>query len=91
MQINHVMRSSVVNGPGKRYTIWVQGCSIHCKGCINPDTWDQKAGTKIDIDTLVQDIQSLNGSIDGITLTGGEPLDQIDGLLQFLPKVFKDF
>jgi anaerobic ribonucleoside-triphosphate reductase activating protein len=91
LRLNHIMKSSVVNGPGKRYTIWVQGCSIHCKGCINPDTWNPKAGTEIDEKTLIDDIKSLKGSIDGITLTGGEPLDQIDGLLKFLPEIFNEF
>jgi len=71
LRINRIIKDSKVNGPGKRYTIWVQGCSIHCNGCSNTDTWNPEQGTEFKIKDLVEDIQQQK--IDGITLTGGEP------------------
>ena len=89
-RINKILKSSLVNGPGKRYTIWFQGCSIHCKGCINPDTWDQNGGELKSNSEIVNELCQLKGQIGGLTLTGGEPLDQLDGLLKFLPMVNMD-
>jgi anaerobic ribonucleoside-triphosphate reductase activating protein len=89
LKINKILKRSLVNGPGIRYTIWFQGCSIHCKGCINPDTWDQTKGDAMEIAEIVKDINETPG-IDGITLTGGEPLDQSEGLLKFLPQIFQN-
>lgn len=70
-----------------RYTIWVQGCSIHCPGCINLDTWDPKEGYEKSIDDIVEDIMAEPG-LDGVTITGGEPLDQYDAVLGLCKKLF---
>jgi len=86
MKINDIIKSSQVNGPGKRYTIWVQGCSIHCKGCSNKDTWGFECNNIKSNDELLKDIQ--NQDIDGITITGGEPLDQYEHTLSFLKVVY---
>lgn len=90
MKLNHIIPDSVVNGPGKRFTIWFQGCSIRCKDCINKDTWNPEAGREVTPENLAKEILDLKDEIDGITLTGGEPLDQLEGLLEFLPLVHKD-
>ena len=45
LKVNHILDSSSVQGPGKRFTVWVQGCSLHCHGCQNTDTWDQFKST----------------------------------------------
>ena len=78
---------SEAQGPGVRYTVWVQGCSIHCPQCSNIDTWDFKNGEEIDVDTLITDIMRMK-DLDGITITGGEPLDQYGAVYELCLKLF---
>lgn len=85
LKLNHIIENSKVQGPGERFTVWVQGCSIHCKNCINVDTWDFSAGYLQDIDSLASQIIKSNLSL---TITGGEPLDQFDSVLDLTKKVF---
>lgn len=68
-----------VLGPFSRSVIWVQGCDFGCKGCIVPESWDQNAGEEIDISELVDWILN-QPSIEGITLSGGEPMLQAEAL-----------
>ena len=89
MRVNKIINDSKVNGPGKRYTIWVQGCSIQCKGCSNTDTWDFDKGKEISPKKLVEDLEKEK--VDGITITGGEPLDQYKKVIKFLKLVFSSY
>ena len=78
--IHGKLASSTVNGPGNRAVIWFQGCSgMNCPGCWNPDTHGYKEESFETLDSLVRWINSL-GSIDGITFSGGEPMQQVDEL-----------
>ena len=61
-------------GPGKRLLFFTQGCSIHCKGCINSHLWKFGCGRNISATEILHICQ--NNEVDGITLHGGEPLDQ---------------
>jgi len=70
-------------GPGKRVGIWVQGCSIHCKGCINKSTWNKKNGKKLTVINVYEIVNQLCQDYDGITITGGEPFDQYPQLMAF--------
>lgn len=72
---------SVVDGEGIRTVVWTQGCSHNCQGCHNPGTHDFKSGYLEDIDNIRKEIDSLEGQ-DGITLSGGDPLMQIDACLE---------
>lgn len=72
---------SVVDGEGIRTVIWTQGCSHNCLGCHNPGTHDFKGGYLENIDDIKKEIDSLEGQ-DGITLSGGDPLMQIDACLE---------
>jgi anaerobic ribonucleoside-triphosphate reductase activating protein len=87
LRINHIGRALHAQGPGVRYTIWTQGCSIRCPGCSNTDTWDFNGGAEHPVDELVQDILKMKG-LDGITITGGEPLDQYEAVLDLCEKLF---
>lgn len=87
LKLNHIIEKSYVQGPGERFTIWVQGCSIHCKDCINTDTWDFDKGNSIELDELLSLI--LNSTSSGLTITGGEPLDQFESILELATKLFK--
>jgi len=90
LKINYTLETSKVQGPGTRFTVWVQGCSIHCQGCQNKDTWDFDSGESISIDFLATQIK--NSPSPGLTITGGEPLDQLDAVYSLISKVnqYKD-
>ena len=77
-----------VLGPGLRYVIWVQGCHRHCKGCVTPESRPFTNGIEIDIRALALDILSKE-TIDGITISGGEPFLQAKGLSQLLTYVLR--
>jgi pyruvate formate lyase activating enzyme len=77
-----------VDGPGVRYLIFTTGCAMRCQFCHNPDTWDMKKGTLYTADELLEKavkFRSYWGKDGGITVSGGEPLLQID----FLTELFK--
>jgi anaerobic ribonucleoside-triphosphate reductase activating protein len=87
LRVNHIGKHLHAQGPGVRYTIWTQGCSIQCPKCSNIDTWDFEKGSIYSVNDLEKDILSTRG-IDGITLTGGEPLDQYNAVLNLCEKLF---
>jgi anaerobic ribonucleoside-triphosphate reductase activating protein len=70
-------------GPGKRVGVWVQGCSLHCLGCVSKSLWPKKKGNDIEILKLACAISEVKHSYDGITITGGEPFDQYESLITF--------
>lgn len=78
-----------VDGPGVRYVIFMSGCAMRCQFCHNPDTWNMQAGTPYEADELLEKAlryRSYWGSQGGITVSGGEPLLQIDFLLELFTK-----
>jgi anaerobic ribonucleoside-triphosphate reductase activating protein len=83
LQLNKIQYPIYNLGPGKRFGIWVQGCSIHCKGCINKSTWAKKQGRKMHILDIYNLIELICKDYDGITITGGEPFDQYPELMTF--------
>lgn len=76
-----------LDGPGIRYVLFMQGCPMRCLYCHNPDTWDMQSGTEIEIDEIIKEYKSNIGFYrsGGLTVTGGEPLVQID----FVTELFK--
>ena len=78
-----------VDGPGVRYVIFLSGCAMRCQFCHNPDTSNMQAGTPYTADELLEKAlryRSYWGSKGGITVSGGEPLLQIDFLLELFTK-----
>ena len=71
-------------GPGKRIGIWVQGCSLGCKGCLNKTTWNKNEGQSVPVLDLFNWIGNLGSDFDGITISGGEPFQQYEPLIAFL-------
>ena len=73
-----------VDGPGVRFVIFCQGCPMRCKYCHNPDTWELGKGTRISPQALIDEYARNKAfyARGGITVTGGEPLVQIDFLLE---------
>ena len=66
---------SIVDGPGLRAVLWTQGCSHHCKGCQNPQTWDFEGGGLVPI-SLVKDAIAELEYHTGLTISGGDPMFQ---------------
>lgn len=79
---------SIVDGPGFRFTIFVQGCPHNCEGCHNPQTHDFNGGRISDTDELLKSIKD-NPLLDGVTFSGGEPFCQAKAL-SYLGKQIKD-
>ncbi len=74
-----------VLGHGRRVGIWLQGCSIGCKSCCSLDTWEFDEDRSIDVGSLVEWCgETSGGALDGVTISGGEPFDQPEGLLALL-------
>jgi len=72
---------SVVDGFGVRTVIWTQGCSHNCPFCQNPSTHAFDGGSLFEIEDIFEEIDNLVGQ-DGLTLSGGDPLFQIDAILE---------
>ena len=82
IRINSYIPITDVEGVGTRFAIWVQGCSIHCKGCANSHMWDKKGGTLYNTDDLINLIKSYKDRVEGVTFLGGEPLEQIEAVTE---------
>ena len=82
-RIHSLESFGTVDGPGVRFVVFVQGCPMRCAYCHNPDTWDMNGGTLMEpsyiIEQYERNISFYKGG--GITVTGGEPLMQVDFLL----------
>jgi anaerobic ribonucleoside-triphosphate reductase activating protein len=71
-------------GPGARYALWLQGCSIRCPGCCNPHLFEPGGGERVPAAVLLTELQRVRDAIEGLTVLGGEPFDQPEGLLSVL-------
>ncbi len=82
-RIHSLESFGTVDGPGVRFVVFVQGCPMRCAYCHNPDTWEMNAGTLMEpaeiIEQYERNISFYKGG--GITVTGGEPLMQLDFLI----------
>ena len=88
LRIAGVIDESVVDGPGIRYVVFVQGCPHRCKGCHNPQTHDFKGGTTADIAQILREIDA-DPLISGVTFSGGEPFCQAEQLCELADEVKK--
>lgn len=83
-RIHSLESFGTVDGPGVRFVVFVQGCPMRCAYCHNPDTWDMHAGTLMEADEIIEqyerNVSFYKGG--GITVTGGEPLMQVDFLTE---------
>lgn len=81
MRVHRIIKRTAVDGPGVRFCVWVQGCTRHCRGCFNPDTWDPDGGYDASVEEIARKIAATDG-IEGITLLGGEPFEQAEECAQ---------
>ena len=76
-----IERESIVDGPGFRYVLFVQGCPHRCPGCHNPESHDFEGGTDMTVEEVFADIMK-NPHLRGVTFSGGEPFEQVPALLK---------
>lgn len=90
MYYGEIKKVDVANGPGARVSLFVSGCTHHCKNCFNQQTWDFQYGRPFTEQTEQEILQALQPSyISGLTMLGGEPFEPANQrcLLPFLKKV----
>lgn len=91
IEINKAHFPVTVLGPGRRIGLWLQGCSIRCRGCVSQDTWPQDPARAMPVaDLLAWCRRTSRNALDGVTISGGEPFDQpralaalLDGLVRW--------
>ena len=92
MRYNLIRKMDISNGPGVRVSVFMQGCSFHCKNCFNPETWDFEGGKEFN-DETIEKILNLCGQnyVEGLSILGGEPMHptNIEGTTK-LAKAFKE-
>ena len=92
MRYNLIRKMDISNGPGVRVSIFMQGCSFHCKNCFNQETWDFNGGQEFSDETINKVIELCNKpEVKGLSILGGEPMHptNIEGTTK-LAKVFKE-
>lgn len=82
-RIHSLESFGTVDGPGVRYVVFVQGCPMRCAYCHNPDTWAMTGGTMTEPEYIIEQYERNQGFYKGggLTVTGGEPLMQLDFLI----------
>ena len=92
MNYSNIKEYDIANGPGIRYTLFVSGCTHHCKGCFNPETWDFAHGKPFTKDIEDHILEEVGQEYyEGLTLLGGEPMEPSNqkGLLSLVTR-FKE-
>ncbi|MFA6713153.1 MAG: anaerobic ribonucleoside-triphosphate reductase activating protein [Bacteroidales bacterium] len=77
ISILRIVEDTIVDGVGLRTSIYAAGCSHHCQGCHNPESWDISNGTLYSIESIMKVIKDADFS--NVTFTGGDPLYQVEG------------
>ena len=84
--LHSIESCGTVDGPGIRFIVFTQGCPMRCQYCHNPDTWDFKENHKVSVDEIVKQYEGVKEfCAGGVTVTGGEPMVQIE----FVTELFK--
>lgn len=92
MIIDRILYPITSLGPGRRITVWTCGCSKHCDRCANPELWEFDRTKDVDVQKLVDIVKKIcsDYSVDGLTLTGGDPLEQFDDVISLCKGVRND-
>ncbi|MDO5479602.1 MAG: 4Fe-4S cluster-binding domain-containing protein, partial [Clostridia bacterium] len=90
-KIHSLESMGLVDGPGIRAVVFFQGCSLRCRFCHNPESWNTEAGTEVDSVSLSKKLIKLKPYFDksggGVTASGGEPLLQKDFLIDLFKRL----
>ncbi|HEU0030194.1 MAG TPA: 4Fe-4S single cluster domain-containing protein [Kofleriaceae bacterium] len=81
LRVATIIDETEAEGPGRRLALWVQGCTIQCPGCCNPEMFRPDRGTVMTADELGARLDRMHGQIEGISVLGGEPFEQPAGVL----------
>lgn len=81
INVARVVPRTNAEGPGTRFALWTQGCTIRCDGCFNPHLWTNNGGIPTTPAALAD--QAINANVEGVTLLGGEPTEQAAALATF--------
>ena len=84
LRLNRTHYPVTVLGPGVRAGIWVQGCTIGCSGCVARDTWDADGGAAVDVEAVLDWLHEIDGPVEGVTVSGGEPFQQPEAVAELL-------
>jgi len=87
-----IKKHDIANGPGVRVSLFVSGCTHHCKGCFNQEAWDFQYGSPFTEEQIDEIIQALSPKyIQGLSLLGGEPFEYVNqkGILELVRQVKK--
>jgi anaerobic ribonucleoside-triphosphate reductase activating protein len=77
LRVAAIAEDTCAEGPGRRWALWVQGCSLRCAGCCNPEMFDERRGEVTAIDELCARISEAQAhGVEGVTFLGGEPFEQ---------------
>lgn len=90
LKIHSFESMGAVDGPGLRFVIFLQGCVMRCAYCHNPDSWDFDSGKEYSVDDCINEVlkyKNYFGKDGGVTISGGEPLCQIDGVIELFSKL----
>ena len=86
--IHSIESCGTVDGPGIRFVVFTQGCPLRCQYCHNPDSWDFKENQKMSVEEILEQYEGVKEfCTGGVTVTGGEPMAQMD----FVTELFKTF
>lgn len=83
LRVAAIVDDTQAEGPGRRWALWVQGCSLRCAGCCNPEMFDERRGQPAEIEALAARIaEARRRGVAGVTFLGGEPFEQAAGLAE---------
>jgi anaerobic ribonucleoside-triphosphate reductase activating protein len=86
VRLHAIEHASRANGPGLRAVVWFQGCTLICPGCFNPGTHDANAGYVTETAALAAEILARKDALEGLSISGGEPFQQPEALLDLLQR-----
>lgn len=84
IRILTIIKETGSDGPGLRNSVYMAGCSHHCPGCHNPQSWDPEGGTEREVSDIVKELLSVPYNI---TISGGDPFYQADALYELLSEI----
>jgi anaerobic ribonucleoside-triphosphate reductase activating protein len=87
VQIAFSIPNTEAEGPGSRFALWTQGCTLGCPGCCNPEMWRAQGGQSESVEALFAQIYAVRDSIEGVSFLGGEPFEQDSALALLALKI----
>ncbi|MBL8954702.1 MAG: radical SAM protein [Myxococcaceae bacterium] len=75
MRVGQIVEDTEAEGPGRRFAVWVQGCTLACPGCCNPHLFNSRGGDLVEVSALLARVAAVEG-LEGLSVLGGEPFQQ---------------